>query len=144
MLSEKNGFIKWVILALILSLALALLLGWPRYQKSKTLSMAKKALERGKEIAYQREFFRHRYGMYMPDLSRLEISFICDTVPNTGNLACDEYVYEMESALLRVRHQTRSSWFEIHIAEGWVDCAHTEKIVQESRLCNPGKMPELL
>ena len=141
---EKNGFVKWVVLSLVLSFALVIALGWPRYQKSKTLHLAKKAMERGKEIAYLQESFKKRYGMYMPDLNRLDYSFTCSSLPDTRDLACDEYVYEMEAALLRVRHQTRPSWFEFHIAEGWVDCSHAEQIIQESRLCQPGKMPELL
>lgn len=144
MFLQEDGFVKWVVLSLLVSFALSIALGWPRYQKSRTIQLAKKALERGKEIAYFQESFKARYGMYMPDLSRLDISFTCQPVEGSGALSCDEYIYEMEQNILKVRHRVRPSWFEVHIEEGWVDCFYAEKIVQESRLCRPDKMPELL
>lgn len=139
MLFGQRGSIHTIVLILVMIVGFGLALGWPQYKKHQTLAIAQDALDLGKALAFAEATYKTQHGEYTPDFAKLDFALPCPVERGEGKIemVCNHYVYRLEeNGILRVQHKGLPKWFDLHLAEGSVDCSHEEGSIAGSHICS--------
>ena len=119
----RNGSIHTIVLVLVMLIGFGAALGWPQYEKHRTIAAAQKALDIGKSLAFAEASYKEHYKAYTPDFELLGADLPCP-------------VERAERNLVRVAHKNYPKWFDINIDQGSIDCSHEEGSLVGQHICD--------
>lgn len=134
----RNGSIHTIVLILVMLVGFGAAIGWPQYEKHRTIAAAQKALEVGKSLAFAEASYKERYKAYTPDLERLDAVLPCpvERTDEKIEMVCSDYTFSLaEGNLVRVAHKSYPKWFDINIDQGSIDCSHEEDSLVGQHIC---------
>lgn len=142
---NNTGSIPKIAVVAIIFCGFAVALMLPQYKKHQTLVKARTAAERGKEIAFLLDKYRHQNKRFVPDFSQIELSFACERNGDNTELSCDDYTYRLDNGhILHITHQTLPQRFEIDVHNGTVVCVSEKNSQEGQRICTDANMPNTL
>lgn len=139
MVLGQRGSIHTIVLGLVIIVGFGIALGWPQYQKHKTVASAQRALDLGKALAFAEATYKTQHGAYTPDFVQLGLALPCPVVRDGDKIEmeCSDYVYRLEEGgVLRVQHKGLPKWFDLDLAKGSVDCSHEDGSIAGSHICS--------
>lgn len=107
----RNGSIHTIVLVLVMLIGFGAALGWPQYEKHRTIAAAQKALDIGKSLAFAEASYKEHYKAYTPDFELLGADLPCPVERAEGKIemVCSDYTFSLaEGNLVRVAHKKLS------------------------------------
>ena len=135
----RNGSIHTIVLVLVMLIGFGAALGWPQYEKHRTIAAAQKALDIGKSLAFAEASYKEHYKAYTPDFELLGADLPCPVERADGKteMVCSNYTFSLaEGNLVRVAHKNYPKWFDINIDQGSIDCSHEEGSLVGQHICD--------
>jgi len=138
-----HNIVHKLVVGVVMLIGFGIALGWPQYRKHETIVKAQRALDFGREIAFQEASYKARTGSYQPDFSKLNLSRTCPAAVKDGitesryEINCPPYVFYLKDGhIVRVEHPDMPEWFELDIDAGTVSCSYEEGSWAGEHICD--------
>ena len=133
-----HNILHKLVVAAVIFVGFGIALGWPQYKKHQNIVRAQKALDLGREIAYQESVYFAKTGKYITDFSKLDLSVKCETQETDGRIEmdCPPYVYWLDNGIVRVENRHLPEWFELDVQQGTVGCSYEEDSWAGAHICD--------